>query len=438
MSSSNEKPFKNIDVQMFEAENGTKYFLVETDERLQRGFAYDKPGMNSGETARGFAGRNATSLVTNASTAQITSTGLLQPRGINIHEGEVVFDKLPNNLNRWYLGIDGNGNLSAHEPQKTAKELLDFGLTESLIGFCPLVLDGKLVDKKILDDYAIVTAPEVINPLQLIYQYENGRIGFFTCNGRMKEQPGMNAVSVAEMLIKERKIQFLYMLDGGGSAQTVVRNRLINRPVDGHGTQERQVADFLYVPSSVDTPCDAQIANLGHDLGLVTKDLTDLSAKVENGVTIDYTVDFNLNTKTLASGNMRYLGLGFQLDDKLFARMFALKNTDNGITFAFQDYANNKRILTIRDNRISLSEGTLAKNYTQSIVIHDLDEISGNGEYWANMETLNSPKNGNHWAITHRELNTRSAIQVAYSLRAEDGVKKRVKILGEWSEWFAV
>lgn len=270
------KVFNEVSSQEFKHENGTVFYLTETSESIKREFAHDEIGNNSGETARHFANRHATSVVTNASTAGIGSDGLLKPRGINIHNGEVIWE-FPNNVDRWYLVVSKEGILTAKEPSSTKEELLALNPMETLIGFCPLIENGVSVSEELLEKYANVTKTQ--NPLQLIYQLKDHTIGWFTCNGRLAEQPGVTAIQAIDYLLKNKDIQFCYMLDGGGSVQTVVRNRMINLPCDNEGYDERFVCDFLYSDAPNFTFRDREIQQVAKDVGVVMKQATDNKAE---------------------------------------------------------------------------------------------------------------------------------------------------------------
>lgn len=202
--------------------------------KLKRGFP-GNPNDGTGGTAREFYSKDKYTLVLNASTATIAGAQL---RGRQIYNS-VDINGLENDISadRWTLTIGDDGTLNCYSPDITVSQLLNMGVTNALTGFYPLINEGNII--------AIESSKE---PRQVIGQLPNKDIIVLTCDGRTAVNSGLTYNEVCEILLDEYPdIVFAYNLDGGGSAQTVLRGAMLNRPIDENGKVERNVFDFLYI-----------------------------------------------------------------------------------------------------------------------------------------------------------------------------------------------
>lgn len=420
-----EAPFDDVDIEYSKLDTGTEFCMSETDAKLTRQFPDGTYYPLSGKASREHYESTNNALIANASTFNAN----FSLRGVIIHEGELI-ENNENILKRYYLCIDENGILSSANPDATAAELLDSGARETLIGFCPLIENGKIVGSEILED-SNLTIVKIVNPIQIVYQYSDGRVGFFTVNGRLKGQDGMAPVDAIPILL-EKNVQFAYLLDGGGSVQTCVRGRVVNRLVDNSGTKERQVADFLVLKNNenADTKRDDRIRDITVDVGRINKELNDLYAYFENRIN-------SLGDLIVQSTDERFNGVSFNDSDGVSrTRMYSMWNDEtNEASVAFHNYMTNKRMATLRDDSLMFSDGTVGKFYTQALQPTDLNDILANGFYWATAATLNSPGVDQNWSIIHNQRNMTNAVQIAYTLRSDKTVMKRVKISDVWYSW---
>ncbi|GAA5417800.1 hypothetical protein Pryu01_02876 [Paraliobacillus ryukyuensis] len=73
-------------------------------------------------------------------------------------------------------------------------------------------------------------------------------------------------------------VETAFMLDGGGSSQTVFRGRTINEYSDDNGFIERPVVDFLYFAKDTKSRLDQDVLNAYKDIGDLGKIVSDLNA----------------------------------------------------------------------------------------------------------------------------------------------------------------
>lgn len=226
--------------------------------KLKRGFANDNSAVRSGETARSFANRNIATLAINASVFGDN----FNLRGHIIHEGSVLLNTAGMS-GLHILGIKADNTLVSYPPDTAISTMLADGCVETVIGFEPIVKNGVKID----------SPREVSNhPRQVIGQLPNKDIIILTCDGRTATDLGMNMSDCSRIMLAEGAT-FAYNLDGGGSNQTVLRGRTLNRVYDEGGTKERLVPDFLYFGKEYD------MNNL--DIAAVAKDIGDVSFKVD-------------------------------------------------------------------------------------------------------------------------------------------------------------
>lgn len=198
-----------------------------------------------GETATEFASRMGATLVFNASMSTVISTPSEEKRrvpvGIQIIDGKIVQERPT--TKRYFLGIKDNNKLVTYARGTTAQDILDDGTHNALTAFIPLIMNHEAVPDNILD---IVANSDDKHPRQVIAQFDNLDILFLTCGGRGYGGKGMTAPELIRIL-KGLGVRFAYNLDGGGSISTVAEGNFINWKIDGHGTEERLRANFLYV-----------------------------------------------------------------------------------------------------------------------------------------------------------------------------------------------
>ncbi|GIN87644.1 hypothetical protein J6TS2_40300 [Heyndrickxia sporothermodurans] len=239
--------------------------------KLQRGFAPATTSDNKAIPVRKFANDNKVTFAVNAS---IFNTTTHEITGTHIFNSQILNEN--KTLPRYTLGIKADNTLTYFNPGTSAQTMLADGCVNALTAFTPLISNGKAVPQSILDTN---TNGGKRNPRQVIGQMANKDLVFFTCEGRKPDQAGMFDKDVIRILLA-KNVQFAYMLDGGGSTETVIRGHLMNTPIDKDGFEERPVPDFLYFSKEMQIPRDIDFANIHEDIGEVKKKLDDTTNSV--------------------------------------------------------------------------------------------------------------------------------------------------------------
>lgn len=252
--------------------------------KLKRGFANDGKPMPSAESVRDFAVRNNATVAINASTFNTVTYEL---RGTNIHKGSVIHQGV--DVSRWILGIKADNTMISFPPNTPASTMIDAGCQETLIGFVPIIEDGKRVDDSLLNVSS--NMPER-HPRQLIGQMANKDIVILTSDGRSENSLGLTAEDMIRLMLAEG-VQFAYVLDGGGSTQTVVRGTLLSRPIDEDGYGERIVPDFLYIAKDVQKERDRDLRDVSKDIGSVKMDAEHLKRDMQKMGNLPFQIGIN-------------------------------------------------------------------------------------------------------------------------------------------------
>ncbi|GIN38787.1 MULTISPECIES: phosphodiester glycosidase family protein [Heyndrickxia] len=276
-----------------DATSGTDYWITTVKNKdsdgnlikLKRGFAPATTEDNKAISVRKFANDNRVTFAVNAS---IFNTTTYEITGTHIFNSQILNEN--KTLQRYTLGIKADNTLTYYNPGTSAQQMLADGCVNALTAFTPLISNGVAVSQSILDTNA---NGSVRNPRQVIGQMANKDLVFFTCEGRKPDQAGMLDKDVIRILLA-KNVQFAYMLDGGGSTETVIRGHLMNTPIDDNGFTERHVPDFLYFSKEMQIPRDIDLANIHEDIGEVKKKLDDTTNSIG---------EFSPKTKVVTSLN---------------------------------------------------------------------------------------------------------------------------------------
>ena len=111
----------------------------------------------------------------------------------------------------YILGIDKDGDLHIFEPGTGAKEILDTGCVDAVMGFVPLIIDYNTID---VDERCSYISYEK-HPRQIIGIDKDNNYFVLTVN-----DPGMS-LKETRNLLKSMNVKLAYNLDGGSSTQTV-------------------------------------------------------------------------------------------------------------------------------------------------------------------------------------------------------------------------
>lgn len=162
----------------------------------------------------------------NAGVFDVTS-GIVDGR--LIIDGAIIKDSAPViHKNQWTLGIKSDGSLSAYDSTISASAMLKDGCESAVTGFVPIIMNGSMVDKSLFLTFEHLTKP---NPRQVICQNALGDYFVFSCAGREDGEEGLTLEQIGEILLYFG-VTFAYNLDGGGSTQTFVKKKRINKLIE--------------------------------------------------------------------------------------------------------------------------------------------------------------------------------------------------------------
>ena len=130
---------------------------------------------------------------------------------------------------QYVLGITKNGNMKAYI-NETAANILADGAIYALTGFVPLVQDGAPVADSVL---AVCPHYNIRHPRQIVGVLSDGNYFTFCCDGRTDNENGMTLKECVDTITHDLDVQFAFNLDGGGSTQTAVGKKQVNRVIDG-------------------------------------------------------------------------------------------------------------------------------------------------------------------------------------------------------------
>lgn len=272
--------YEEVSVERHHHTLGT-YFLVKVPKydkdgnliKIKRGFANDKTSGHL-ETPRSFAKRKSATMVMNCSTF---SDNTKMQVGTSIYNGQIIQEKNKEVYN-YILGIKDDNTMKAFLPTTGALTILAQGYTNALTGFIPMIENGAIVDNSVFNTREMFGKR---HPRQAISQDSAGNTYVFTTEGRRLDENGWTAKECAQVLY-DLDMKFAYMMDGGGSTQTVYNAMLVNRITDDIGREERPIVDFLYVGKDMETTMNASEAL--NPAGDVMKIVNDQIAEIEEDI----------------------------------------------------------------------------------------------------------------------------------------------------------
>ncbi len=130
---------------------------------------------------------------------------------------------------QYVLGITEDGAFKTYI-NETAGDILADGSVYAITGFVPLIEGGEVVGKTVL---SICPHYNVRHPRQIIGTLKDGNYFTFCCDGRTDGENGMTLQECIDTVRKDLDIAFAFNLDGGGSTQSTVGKKQINRQIDG-------------------------------------------------------------------------------------------------------------------------------------------------------------------------------------------------------------
>ena len=135
----------------------------------------------------------------------------------------------------YFLTVDQNGNLGHLKRIVPQSQIVEMGIVSACDGYGPMLIDYQ--DAETVDSaYSYLfdsnrTPPPLLfqdAQRQAICQYGNGDYLIITSEGRHHCGGGFFTILDMRRICRQHGVKFAYMLDGGGSAETVVGNKQIN------------------------------------------------------------------------------------------------------------------------------------------------------------------------------------------------------------------
>lgn len=404
--------------------------------KLKKGLA-GRPNQIEPQTTRSFADEVGATFASNASTGSTTNKKL---HGQQIYEGQILdsikSDEYDEIGKRWTLAVDDENNMTAFEPNITAKEIKDKGYNTTFSGFGPLIMGGKPVYKE--GDYS--DNSEALNPRTAIAQLPNKDIVIFACDGRVKSQGlyqrGMKLGEVIDTLYDHYgEIEFAYNLDGGGSTSAVLRSKMLNKPTDNNNKSERKVLDFIYFGKDQLQPRDVDIQNAYKDIG----DVRSFTQFLYGLIGILNTFESNELRMTKYND---YTGL-VAMDGDEAKKKFYMEPGG----FRFWDYDTGSTWFRVTEDDVQIHNRRIANNFSAPETIKDCNNIQTGGTYHTQSSAKGAPYPGQssaiitHYNVTYVDFDdATTAFQTAipFARSANYKMKRRVYANGKWSQWFDV
>ena len=209
---------------------------------IRVGLANDDTTISGVEKPTEFAYRHESPVVTNAgifysNAANPTAYGLVIKDGIVLKN-----ENVPTDYYRDIIAIKENGDMKSYPVGTNPQVIINDGYVDAIVGYYVLIENGEPVDYTGYADSGV-------NPRQIVCRKTNGDYLFLTCDGRTENDKGLD-LDDAVRILATQDVDFAFVLDGGGSTNTIVKGSKINKFIDGYGTRERAVATMLYVNST--------------------------------------------------------------------------------------------------------------------------------------------------------------------------------------------
>lgn len=147
--------------------------------------------------------------------------------GIIIKDGVILQDTpIKTHPGQYTLGIGSGGKLKSYPPNVSAADILaDNTNRHAVVGFVPIIENNVIVADSILN---LCPHANEDNPRQIIGQMANNDYIVCSFDGRGTGEAGLTLKECAEILLNYN-VKYAYNLDGGGSTQTFVSKKRINR-----------------------------------------------------------------------------------------------------------------------------------------------------------------------------------------------------------------
>ncbi len=178
--------------------------------------------------------------------ADVTLTGV--PCGTVIQNGVVLRQGASDSDTEWVrthqlvMTINNAGELGYAAFDADASQLVSNGVISAVTGFVPIILNfinAESVDPTI----PYISGRTVDTQAQVLGQYGNGDYAIITAAGRGDQGGGFFTAAQLQALCISLGLKYAFLLDGGGSTQTVIGHKQINTVYDN--TYGRRVPTYI-------------------------------------------------------------------------------------------------------------------------------------------------------------------------------------------------
>lgn len=191
---------------------------------------------------------------------------------LSMKDGVVLNDKPSPRPTRHTLGILADGTLKSYINGTQITTLQADGVLHAITDFAVIIENSLPVSAS----FTAGSASSEPHPRQVLCQMPNGDLLTMSTGGRGAQGAGMSMERCSQILLP-LGVKFAYMLDGGGSVQTVVRGVNVapnSNDRDGYvGHEHRARYGFLYIKDNPNTPKDKTTKELSEDINSVANSL---------------------------------------------------------------------------------------------------------------------------------------------------------------------
>lgn len=158
-------------------------------------------------------------------TGTVIENGVVLSQGTESSDGEWVRN------NSMVLTINDDGELGYASFLTSADELVSNGIVSAVTGFIPIVTNFQNADDVIEDEMPYMERTDD-GQRQVLGQFGNGDYAIITSAGRGDQGGGWFTVREMQTLCKNLGLKEAFMLDSGGSVETVLGHKQINTIYD--------------------------------------------------------------------------------------------------------------------------------------------------------------------------------------------------------------
>lgn len=156
-----------------------------------------------------------------------TPVGTVIENGIVRSQGTASSDTQWVHDNQMVMTIDRNGNLGYASFEASATDMVSNGIASAVTGFIPIVTNFVNADDVITEEMPYISESSD-SQRQVLGQYGNGDYAIVTTAGRNDQGGSYFNVRQIQAFCKTLGLKEAFLLDGGGSTQTVIGKKQIN------------------------------------------------------------------------------------------------------------------------------------------------------------------------------------------------------------------